>query len=795
MEASQKTMDGHHRATHQRSRIGLWYPGRVYVSSHKDIFDMIDIDLFTVIAMNMMVVKLGYTGESEPLFYNYLRSLTSLDEGLYALACDEDVRCLATLVRSFKLIEVYIEHGVMALDCYTRPPQFRVAIKDITDEPGSIVANRTKKLLLLTLHESSEPTKELVCDSATPSSLPQHDLSTPCKVSVCDSITPRELTHKAIFSQQYNHSLVTNLSFFSQQATASKVIDDVMRQLSFEETKLDGEAGFADVVGVVSTQSTIVEEVGIHKFTVEDVVLEYYDDEGIDIAYETEYDVQFSEDAGTDDDDDEDFLVDEENEIVEPDVDVHLFGISMDLPFDNISVTNLVLDDVLEGEDVDVINADGFDSDPGNDDETNDYRMRRLAELSREIEVRVNPDIPFKAVQDQHQHDLEVQISMSRAFRAKAKAEREIRGDHVLQYSMLRDYVVELQSTNPNTTVKIAVEKNTDPSLPTRCLGDDIDLHPNLNFTFIGDRQKGIILAIKTVFPNAENKYCLRHIHENMKRGWCGQAYKDLLWRVASATSVKEFKKCILKLKTMNPKAHEWLNKIPPEHWARSYFLGRAKSNLLLDNIYEVFNGKIVGGRDKPVITLLEYIREYCMKSFVNVQSVIGKCTGPLTPIVTRIMESIKKEAHLMKVQWNGANKYQVSGSLGDQCVVDVVTMTCSCRKWELTGIPFSQDGSGGSGVGVVIGLSDAAGQVGAGGPGDAGVGSQVSSHSRWTKRRVQTERISPQKRTLTQPASQPSASSQVRVSETKNVDGREIGDGIPTQSSAADGASEWSLL
>ncbi|GKE46086.1 hypothetical protein Tco_1477344, partial [Tanacetum coccineum] len=71
-----------------------------------------------------------------------------------------------------------------------------------------------------------------------------------------------------------------------------------------------------------------------------------------------------------------------------------------------------------------------------------------------------------------------IQISMSKAFKAKAKAEREIIGDHILQYSMLRDYVVELQSTNPNTTVKIAVERNTNPSLPTRvfqriyvCLG------------------------------------------------------------------------------------------------------------------------------------------------------------------------------------------------------------------------------------------------------------------------------------------------------------------------------------
>ncbi|GKA51169.1 hypothetical protein Tco_0744365, partial [Tanacetum coccineum] len=88
----------------------------------------------------------------------------------------------------------------------------------------------------------------------------------------------------------------------------------------------------------------------------------------------------------------------------------------------------------------------------------------------------------------------------------------------------------------------------------------------------------------------------------------------------------------------------------------------RAKSDLLLNNICEVFNGKIVEGRDKPVITVLEYIREYCMKRIVNVQSVIDKFTGPLTPTATRIMKSIKKEAHFMKVQWNGANKYKVLG-------------------------------------------------------------------------------------------------------------------------------------
>nr|GEV84807.1 reverse transcriptase domain-containing protein [Tanacetum cinerariifolium] len=114
--------------------------------------------------------------------------------------------------------------------------------------------------------------------------------------------------------------------------------------------------------------------------------------------------------------------------------------------------------------------------------------------------------------------------------------------------------------------------------------------------------------------------------------------------------------------------------------------------------------------------------------------------TGPLTPTATRIMDSIKTKDHFMKVQWNGANKYQVSSLLGDQCVVDIVTMTCSCDKWELTKIPYhavGQDGLGRSGVGAVIGLSTADGQGGACGPGGAygagvGVGSQVSDNGKF---------------------------------------------------------------
>nr|GEU37009.1 hypothetical protein [Tanacetum cinerariifolium] len=114
---------------------------KMYVNGHVDIFDMVDIDLFTVVALNMIQVN-------EPLIYDYLRPLTSLDELLYTLAYEEDDCYLATLVRSFKLIEIYIEHDVMSVDSYNRqPPWFRTTIEDIIDKPGSIAAieHRSKK--------------------------------------------------------------------------------------------------------------------------------------------------------------------------------------------------------------------------------------------------------------------------------------------------------------------------------------------------------------------------------------------------------------------------------------------------------------------------------------------------------------------------------------------------------------------------------------------------------------------------------------------------------------------------
>ncbi|GJY71315.1 hypothetical protein Tco_0475018 [Tanacetum coccineum] len=92
---------------------------------------------------------------------------------------------------------------------------------------------------------------------------------------------------------------------------------------------------------------------------------------------------------------------------------------------------------------------------------------------------------------------------------------------------------------------------------------------------------------------------------------------------------------------------------------------------------------------------------------------------GPLTPTSTRIMESIKKEAHLMKEL------------TGIPCGKNAKTRGSASMQTQQADYVVGQDGSGGLGVGVFIGLSAAGGQPGHTG---VGVGSQSSSSTRWTK-------------------------------------------------------------
>ncbi|XP_071739367.1 uncharacterized protein [Rutidosis leptorrhynchoides] len=169
-----------------------------------------------------------------------------------------------------------------------------------------------------------------------------------------------------------------------------------------------------------------------------------------------------------------------------------------------------------------------------------------------------------------------------------------------------------------------------------------------------------------------------------MKKKWSGLVYKKQLWKCASATTVPQFEKAMLEMKGLNAACWKYLADIQPKHWARR----RALSDVLLNNMCEVLNKCLLEARDKPIITALEYVREYLMRRIAVVKVKLSKADGHLTPTATKLFETIKEAASQYTVIWGGDDQYQVSGPHNDQCAVDLGAKTCACRKWELTGMP-----------------------------------------------------------------------------------------------------------
>ncbi|XP_021751655.1 uncharacterized protein LOC110717311 [Chenopodium quinoa] len=69
------------------------------------------------------------------------------------------------------------------------------------------------------------------------------------------------------------------------------------------------------------------------------------------------------------------------------------------------------------------------------------------------------------------------------------------------------------------------------------------------HWTIISDRQKRVELALENVWPEADRRFCCRHLSRNYKKKFPGPMMYVLFWRACNATSAFTFRKVMEKLK------------------------------------------------------------------------------------------------------------------------------------------------------------------------------------------------------------------------------------------------------
>ncbi|GLT90803.1 hypothetical protein SLE2022_087200 [Rubroshorea leprosula] len=221
-------------------------------------------------------------------------------------------------------------------------------------------------------------------------------------------------------------------------------------------------------------------------------------------------------------------------------------------------------------------------------------------------------------------------------------------------------------------------------------LKTDLDLGSGAGLTVMSDEHQAIISTIEFILPEAEHRHCARHIYCNWaKLGHRGDEMKICFWNCAKATFGDDFVDRLGELFAKNRQGHDDLLQYPREHWCKAFIQDNCKCDSIDNNICETFNSWILGARCKAIIAMNDEIRDQLMLRIADKRLFAEKWPegDDIAPRIRKKVEELKAESQGCSVQPNGVNEFEVNDG-GDQHVVKFNDNTCTCRYWQLSGVP-----------------------------------------------------------------------------------------------------------
>ncbi|XP_020683208.2 uncharacterized protein LOC110100134 [Dendrobium catenatum] len=201
--------------------------------------------------------------------------------------------------------------------------------------------------------------------------------------------------------------------------------------------------------------------------------------------------------------------------------------------------------------------------------------------------------------------------------------------------------------------------------------------------------EKGLGDAIKEVYPGAEHRVCIRHLWKNLKKNFhCKDGHKlqGLVWAAAGAYTITEFNDKLAELSVLSPSIYVYLTNLPYK-WSRSQFILGIYHATNTSNLAESFNAWIVDARNKPVVDLVDMIRSKLMEQRAARKLLSITWQRDLVPNAEDYIREVTTRKEHMLVRQSTHSKAEVE-SIHSRHIVDLESKECTCRIWQLTGLP-----------------------------------------------------------------------------------------------------------
>ncbi|KAL4377985.1 hypothetical protein GQ457_02G032730 [Hibiscus cannabinus] len=313
--------------------------------------------------------------------------------------------------------------------------------------------------------------------------------------------------------------------------------------------------------------------------------------------------------------------------------------------------------------------------------------------------------------------ELKLDLTMGVCRRARELAKEEINGNYKYEFRRLFDYANALRRADTDGTIDLLgmlegallvavgrdannqmypiawalVENETKYSWGwfVENLRTYLHMMNGERFTIMSDMQKasGLIDAVSTVIPECEHRFCARHWFANWKKLHKNLELHKLFRSYSKATSEADFRKQAAAVGEVKGRALLDMLKKDPTHWSKTFFSTRSLCDSVDNNIAEAFNARLIGARHMSIISMFEEIRHYVMERTVKNKNSCMKWKNQICPKICARVEEHRELSAFCHVSWNGADGYEVVSNR-DTFVVDLKEKKCTCRYWDLTGIP-----------------------------------------------------------------------------------------------------------
>ncbi|KAL2924823.1 Antiviral helicase SKI2 [Bienertia sinuspersici] len=198
---------------------------------------------------------------------------------------------------------------------------------------------------------------------------------------------------------------------------------------------------------------------------------------------------------------------------------------------------------------------------------------------------------------------------------------------------------------------------------------------------------KSILSAVAKLLPEAEHRHCARHIYAHWAKSFRGDEFKQLFWRAAKAYNEADYNDALQEMEQVNSASVDAFKRYNPRLFCRAFMNTDTKVDVIVNNLAETFNGYIVSARTKHLLYMLEDIRTALMQRLAVKKKEMQRSVSIICPRIEEKLEKAKKDAAECNVVPSSATVFQVSHKM-DILSVDLEARSCTCRRWDLTGIP-----------------------------------------------------------------------------------------------------------